>query len=111
MPEPECGLRRWNRRARPCRRARQRRPALCHRWRHRESRRAKKRGPRCISFGIERTGFLLGSKNPVNLAVGRSADVKSAFGVKSNGLRGEVSGIEEDSRFAVRIEAKYFRRR
>ena len=67
--------------------------------------------PDVFGFGIEEHGFLARRRNPVNLAVGRSADVKSAFGVKDNGLRGKVSGIEEDSRFAVRIEAKYFRRR
>src|SRR5260370_22363521 len=55
MPERECELRRWSRRGRACGRARQRRAALYHRWRHKESRREKKRGPRCTWFWDRRT--------------------------------------------------------
>jgi len=67
--------------------------------------------PDVFRFGFEENGFLAGSRDPVNLAVGRSADIESAFGVKGDGLRGEIRGIENVGRFAVRIEAKYFRRR
>ena len=67
--------------------------------------------PDVFRFGFEENGFLAGSRDPVNLAVGRSADIQSAFGVKGDSLRGEIRGIESDDRFTVRIEAKYFRRR
>src|SRR6266699_2376150 len=67
--------------------------------------------PDVFCLGIEENGFVTRSSNSVNLAVGRSADIESAFGVKGNGLRGEVRGIEDDGRFAIRIEAKYSRGR
>src|SRR4029077_14373415 len=63
--------------------------------------------PDVFCFRIEENGFLAGGRNFVNIAVGRCADIKSAPGVKSDGLGREVCGIENHTGFAIRIEAEY----
>src|SRR5258706_376716 len=67
--------------------------------------------PNIFCFGMEEKGLLPRSRDPVNLAAGRSADIKAALGVKGDGLCGKVGGIEADGGLAGRIEAKYFRGR
>jgi hypothetical protein len=46
--------------------------------------------PDVFCFGIEENGFFAGPRYAVNLAIGRSADIESAFGVEGDGLRIQV---------------------
>src|SRR5258708_4060473 len=71
----------------------------------------KREVPDVFGFGIEENGLLAGRRDTVDLAIGRSADVQNAFGVKGDGLGGEVGRIKNYVGFAARIETKDFRRR
>ena len=41
-------------------------------------------------LGSKKTAFLAGRRDAVHLSVGRRANVKRAFGVERDGLRGEI---------------------
>ena len=50
--------------------------------------------PDVFRFGIEEDGFFAGRRNAIDLAVGRSGDVESAFGVEGDRLRGKIGGFK-----------------
>src|SRR3981081_2461439 len=68
----------------------------------------KSKVPDIFCLGIEEERFFAGGRNAINLSVRRSAHIKIALRVESDGLRGKIGGFKNCGGLSGSIKAKNF---